>query len=278
MNFLIEYLFIFEFCSTAGWILELFYRSISAKKIKNPGFLSGCCLPIYGIGGLALYLICSTANTIVKTIHLKLLLIFIIGCIVMTLIELIGGLISLNRFHLRLWDYSNEKFNYKGVVCLKFSLYWGIICLFFYGLIFPNLNNFAKNIFNGYFYILFIGFYFGVFSMDLSSSLNLAKSIRSYTKEIKEIINFEKLKNSAMEYVDKHTDKNPKRIYFLQNSTIHSYIIVKRDVAKKRKEHFKEFADDFREELKEKAEDIKMATENIIDTVEEKILKKKADK
>ena len=50
----------------------------------------------------------------------------------MTLIELIGGLLFLKFGGIRLWDYSEEKFNYKGVVCLKFLIIWTILGAMYY--------------------------------------------------------------------------------------------------------------------------------------------------
>ncbi|MBR6726563.1 MAG: phosphohydrolase, partial [Clostridia bacterium] len=55
MDRLFEYLFLYCVCATAGWLIEVIYRGIRHRKVVNPGFLTGCCLPIYGIGGVLLY-------------------------------------------------------------------------------------------------------------------------------------------------------------------------------------------------------------------------------
>jgi len=57
-----EYLFIFCLFSVVGWILEFAYRSIVNKKIINPGFMSGCVVPLYGFGAVILNIICSLFN------------------------------------------------------------------------------------------------------------------------------------------------------------------------------------------------------------------------
>ena len=50
MNKFLTFIFIFFIGSTAGWVLELFYRRIDHGKWVNPGFLVGPYLPIYGFG------------------------------------------------------------------------------------------------------------------------------------------------------------------------------------------------------------------------------------
>ena len=55
MDIALEYLFLYCFCATAGWCIEVVYRGFRHHKVVNPGFLTGCCLPLYGVGGCVLY-------------------------------------------------------------------------------------------------------------------------------------------------------------------------------------------------------------------------------
>jgi uncharacterized membrane protein len=252
MNYFIEFLFIFEFCSTVGWILEFIYRSIVEKELKNPGFLSGCSLPIYGIGGLALYIMCLTLNTISQPV-MRVLAVFIVGSVIMTLIEFIGGIITMDIFHMRLWDYTDEKWNYKGLICPKFSLCWGLCCIGFYFLIYPWLYILVEKVFSEYFWILAIGFYFGIFVTDLFGSLNLANTIKAYTKEIKQIVSFENLKSSAQENLKKYKNKNPNKIIYMQNIILRGYLLELKNNTIKKAEELREKA----EEIKEKGEKLK---------------------
>ena len=43
-----------------------------------------------------------------------------------TIVELIAGVILYHTFHMRWWDYSDYKFNFRGYICLRFYVYWGI--------------------------------------------------------------------------------------------------------------------------------------------------------
>ncbi len=54
-----------------------------------------------------------------------------------TLIEFITGYLYLKIKKTRLWDYSEEFFSLKGIICLKFSFFWFIISAFYYYLVLP---------------------------------------------------------------------------------------------------------------------------------------------
>ncbi|GAB6163020.1 hypothetical protein JCM12298_21800 [Desulfothermus naphthae] len=129
---MINILFSFSLFSVLGWILEVVYRSSVNKRFVNPGLLSGPYLILYGFGGLIL---CFCANLMDNTnIFLKAL----IYGIITTTLEFVSGVISLKLFNTRLWDYSDNRFNYKGLICLKFSIYWTIGALLFDYFIYPN--------------------------------------------------------------------------------------------------------------------------------------------
>ena len=190
-----KYLFIFALFCIIGWIGEVIFRSIVNKKIINPGFMSGCVLPIYGIGAIIANLVCicvSKLNSDYKTI-----LIFIISLILLTILELICGYISLKYFHIRLWDYRDLKFNYKGFICIEFSLIWGIASILYYKLAFPCIDSISLNFISSNIGIFFLGIFLGVFLIDLSVSINLFNRLIKYSNEIKENINIEKIKLEA---------------------------------------------------------------------------------
>ena len=50
MAYLIIYSLIFILGGTLGYFIELVFRRIVHKKWINPGFLTGPCLPLYGVG------------------------------------------------------------------------------------------------------------------------------------------------------------------------------------------------------------------------------------
>lgn len=48
----------------------------------------------------------------------------VISSIIVTLIELVSGTILLDTFNIRMWDYSDQLFNYRGFICPLFSILW----------------------------------------------------------------------------------------------------------------------------------------------------------
>ena len=193
-----KYLFIFCLFSLVGWILEFAYRSIIAKKIVNPGFMTGCVVPLYGFGAVILNLLCNLFLPIES--DYKVILIFLLSVLFLTALEYITGLLLLKVFNLKLWDYSKRKCNYKGFICLEFSFIWGFLSLIFYNFIFNWLNIFTINFIKSSVGIFFLGIFIGIFMIDLFVSINLLNKLSKYSNEIKETINIEKIKlESRME-------------------------------------------------------------------------------
>lgn len=190
-----KYLVIFCLFSVIGWILELIYRSLVTKRIVNPGFMTGCVVPLYGFGAVMLNLICNLFLPIES--DYKVILIFVLSVILLTTLEYITGLLLLKLFNLKLWDYSKRKCNYKGFICIEFSFVWGFLSLLFYIFIFPWLNDFAINFVKSYFGIFILGVFIGVFLIDLCVSINLLNKLSKYANEIKQTINIEKIKLEA---------------------------------------------------------------------------------
>lgn len=190
-----KYLFIFCIFSVVGWILELTYRSIVTKKIINPGFMSGCVVPLYGFGAVILNLICNLFISIKS--NYKIVIIFILSIIILSILEYFTGYVLLKFFNLRLWDYSDRKYNYKGFICLYFSFIWGILSLVFYNFIFPWINSFSNNFVSSNIGIFLLGVFIGIFLIDLCVSINLLKKLVVYAEDLKETINIEKIKLEA---------------------------------------------------------------------------------
>ena len=145
MTVFLQIVFIFYLGSTFGWTIELFFRRIVHKKWVNPGFLIGPYLPIYGFGLVFLTII----YFIFQSQSINPIIIILLMGFVMTLIELIGGLISLKN-KIRLWDYRDRWLNYKGIICPLFSVIWTIVGALYYYIIVENIINaldwFSENI------------------------------------------------------------------------------------------------------------------------------------
>lgn len=111
-------LFFYIYCFF-GWCFESTYVSIRKRRFVNRGFLHSPMLPIYGSGAVVMLL---------ATIRIRehMVLMFFAGMVGATLLELVVGLAMEAIFKVKYWDYSNQKLNYKGVICLSSSLCWGL--------------------------------------------------------------------------------------------------------------------------------------------------------
>ena len=190
-----KYLFMFALFSIIGWVMELIYRSLITKKLVNPGFMSGCVVPIYGMGALLANFLCTIVSKL--NFDYKVILIFISSMIILTLLEFICGFIALKYFHLRLWDYKRFKYNYKGFICINFSFIWGLLGVLYYLIIYPYINNISYNFINSNIGIFLLGMFLGIFLIDLSISIKLLNRLTKYANEIKDNINIEKIKLEA---------------------------------------------------------------------------------
>lgn len=53
----------------------------------------------------------------------------VIGAVVITMLELICGIICNVWLGMGIWDYSNMPFNFMGQICLPFSLLWVVLSI-----------------------------------------------------------------------------------------------------------------------------------------------------
>lgn len=88
----------------------------------NRGFLKGPWLPLYGSGAiLVLWLTLPFQETPA--------LVYLVGAIGATVLEYVTGEAMVRLFKVRYWDYSNQKIQYKGHICLSSSIAWGFLSL-----------------------------------------------------------------------------------------------------------------------------------------------------
>lgn len=194
-------LFLFFIGAVSGWFIELFFRRFfSSKKWVNPGLLKGPWLPIYGFGIVFLYILSYFESFVIQeNIFLSLLILFVVSMILMTLLELIGGLIFIKGMHIKLWDYSNEPFNYKGIICLRFSLMWGLISILYYFLINPYMVHLVDLYMQNIEFSLIVGLFYGFFLSDLGNSLHIATKIRKLAIDENFVIFYEEFKENLSE-------------------------------------------------------------------------------
>jgi uncharacterized membrane protein/HD superfamily phosphodiesterase len=131
---------LFAIYSFMGWIIESVYRSISQREFINAGFLYGPFLPIYGFGSAFVV----GLGFLIRSWPLPIEL--IVYGIVLTLIEYFTGFAFEKVFKLKLWDYSDSRFNIHGRVCLLFSLCWTALALIFITFIHPSVFRYVQSL------------------------------------------------------------------------------------------------------------------------------------
>lgn len=178
---LIVYFTIYSF---VGWLCEVVYCSVLSKKIVNRGFLAGPVCPVYGFGALfILWLLSPIAYSVP--------IIFLSSMVITSTVEYITGWLLETFFGTRWWDYSNKKFNLEGRVCLKNSIYFGIMGVLLIKVIHPGIEYLVSSIPNHYLNILCLGIAAG-FIVDciftLNTLVNLNERLRrlyEFTEELR---------------------------------------------------------------------------------------------
>lgn len=115
---IIQWLFFFYFYCFFGWCFESAYVSIKSRKLTNRGFMRGPFLPIYGSGAIMMLVVSMPFQD-------NLILTYMAGCVGATVLEYVTGVTMEALFKVRYWDYSNQKFNFQGHICLSSTLAWG---------------------------------------------------------------------------------------------------------------------------------------------------------
>lgn len=122
------WLFFFYLYCFLGWVWETCYVSVLKAKWVNRGFMRGPFLPIYGSGAIVVLIFTLPVRTNPG-------LVFVVGMVSATILEYFTGAAMEWLFHVRYWDYSNQRLNLNGHICLTSSLAWGVfsVILTLYG-------------------------------------------------------------------------------------------------------------------------------------------------
>ncbi len=113
-----EWVFIFCLYSVVGYLWETVFCSIKEGKLLNRGFMKGPFLPIYGVGVCIMMVAAGPFN------GRNILAECVSGMVCATVLEYVTGELMHHLFKVRYWDYSKEKFNLNGHICLGASLGW----------------------------------------------------------------------------------------------------------------------------------------------------------
>lgn len=191
LNNVLFYLAIYSF---GGWCLESIYKTILEKRFINSGFLYGPVCPIYGFGAVIMILVLGKCPQ-------NVFIIFIVSMILLTIWEYIVGLLLEYIFKTKYWDYSNLKFNINGRVCLKNSIYWGILGVIFNFIIYPISRYFVSIIPSNVILYLNIAIYI-ILLTDVIITVHRILFIEEKIKQLYELSDIIKDKINELKQVD----------------------------------------------------------------------------
>ncbi len=117
-----QWLMFFYIYCFVGWCIESTIVSVAEKKFINRGFLRSPLLPIYGFGAIIILLICLPVEDSPP-------LVYLFGLVGTTILEYFTGWLMEMLLKMKYWDYSDRRFNIKGRICLRSSLFWGLLSL-----------------------------------------------------------------------------------------------------------------------------------------------------
>ena len=147
-----SYFIIYSFI---GWCVEVVFHAVRYGRVVNRGFLNGPVCPVYGFGVILVFgvlnIIATSFSPTGGVASIPIPILYVLGLLLTSFVEFMGGFLLDKFFHARWWDYRNEKFNIGGYVCLKFSLIWGagivlIVRILHPMLIEQNLSRFPEQI------------------------------------------------------------------------------------------------------------------------------------
>ncbi len=106
-----------------GWIFESTYVSLKQRRFVNRGFLRLPMLPLYGTGAVMMLWVSLPFKS-------SLVMVYVSGVIGATILEYVTGWGMERLFKMKYWDYSNQRFNLNGYICLSSSVAWGFLTIF----------------------------------------------------------------------------------------------------------------------------------------------------
>ena len=166
LNDLFVLFILFVIYSFLGWLTEVLYAFYKHRKFVNRGFLFGPFCPIYGIGVVL-------ASKLLFNFKANIIILYILSVIITSALEYITSYILEIFFQSTWWDYSNQKYNINGKICLIFSLLWGLACVLIVKIVNPFVENLLSVFINllGSYEKLFLEIVFLYFCADFIITL-----------------------------------------------------------------------------------------------------------
>lgn len=218
------YYLLFMMYSFIGWAVETSFTFYKSKKFVNRGFLIGPYCPIYGWG-------CMAITILLKNFMSSPIVLFCMAIIICSILEYFTSYFMEKIFNTRWWDYSQNKFNINGRICLETMIPFGILGTIVMYLVNPTLTKFVTSIPQNTLKIVSI-IIFVIFIIDNIISFGI---VTKFTNNVKNV------KKDSTEDIKKYTKKLFETKNILHKRLINAFPNVKaklnnlREEIKKRK-------------------------------------------
>ncbi|MHB8172535.1 MAG: putative ABC transporter permease [Thermincolia bacterium] len=180
-----DLLLFFAVYSFLGWMLETTFASINERKFINRGFLTGVFCPIYGFGAILIIQSSQWVNTIFTDYFTALIISMLFSIFLVTALEYITGLLLEKIFNCKWWDYSNNAANLQGYICIKYSLFWGLLAFFLVQIVHPAISEMIFSIptsIKGYIATLLFIYFLADTAKSVIDALDLREVVLNYSK------------------------------------------------------------------------------------------------
>ncbi len=203
MNLFLMLAFVFCIGSVVGWCIEVIFRRFySVHHWVNPGFLVGPYLPLYGCSLCILYMLSSLEPFIPITYAgVRKLVLFVFMALAITVLEYVAGMIFIKGMKIKLWDYSEMWGNIQGIICPLFSLFWMLLSAVYYFFLHPYIVTALHWLSENLVFSFGIGFFYGIFVIDLAYSTRLMVKIRQFAEETHIVVRLEELREDVHDHL-----------------------------------------------------------------------------
>lgn len=172
--------------------MEVICKLFELKKFVNRGFLIGPICPIYGYGVLTIVLLIGENTSDFLSVFLKAIL-------VCSVLEYFTSYFMEKLFKARWWDYSKNKFNINGRICLETMLPFGILGCFVVYILHPIVISFVNLLGSSVMMIVSFTLLF-IYIIDSIISFNVMNKIKCEIKK-QRIDNTELIRKKVSEWL-----------------------------------------------------------------------------
>ncbi|PKM93174.1 MAG: hypothetical protein CVU84_17145 [Firmicutes bacterium HGW-Firmicutes-1] len=181
---IIDFILFFALYSFIGWVLETIFASALQRKFINRGFLIGPFTPIYGFSAILIILLLVWISISEQNALITLIKNILLSTLMVTTLEFITGYLLEKIFHSKWWDYSDNFLNFKGYICFKYSILWGVLAFALIQIVHPFMEQFIYLLPEStkmYIAIFFMVYFIFDSLVSAIGALNLRKVIIHYS-------------------------------------------------------------------------------------------------